>query len=210
MIEELVEQIRNGIDLRAELWERLRPFYDPEKGTFLSLLTWHLKNCFHDAMGRTEKRRLDPINTALSLDAPLDSSDPDGNTLQDVVPDSYDSIKETEDRIYQEQLHAALETALSSLKPDEAHVLRSVFFHGRSVEDTAAGMGTSVENIKRLERSALAHLRACRERRALESYLDARTPFYYRVGVDTFCRTHESAVEKLAAMREGMSRTFIE
>lgn len=182
--------------------------YDPGKGSFLSLLNWYLKNCFQSAIGRTEKQFRDPLNTALSLNAPLDSGDPDGNTLEDIIPDSRDSIQEVEEQIYREQLHIALEEALSSIKPDEASVLRSVFFNGRSVEETARNMEKTEKQIKQLQAQGLAHIRTCRERRALERYLDSRTPFYYRVGADTFCRTHESAVEHLALMRESMSKHF--
>lgn len=245
MIENLVVQIQSGVDMKEELWRRLKRFiawrarsfasqnpapgvdiddliqcgyfallrtleaYDPEKGSFLSLLAWYLKSCFQSAIGRTEKQFRDPINTALSLNAPLDSEDPDGNTLEDIIPDSRDSIQEVEAQIYTEQLHIALEEALSSINPDEASVLRSVFFFGRSIEETARNMEKTEKQIKQLQAQGLTHMRTCRERHALERYLDSRTPFYYRVGADTFCRTHESAVERLATMRESMSKHFL-
>lgn len=56
-------------------------------GLLLSVYALRLKAAFTEATGqRTQRDRLDPLDRALSLDAPL-SDDPDADTLEAVVED---------------------------------------------------------------------------------------------------------------------------
>ena len=56
-------------------------------GPLLSVYALRLKAAFTEATGqRTQRDRLDPLDRALSLDAPL-SDDPDADTLEAVVED---------------------------------------------------------------------------------------------------------------------------
>ena len=70
----------------------------------------------------------DPIHSARSLDTPIDAEDPEGPTLGDYLPSSYDVAAEAEERVYNEQLHEALEKLLSRLAPDAAELIRQSYF----------------------------------------------------------------------------------
>lgn len=183
--------------------------YDPERGApFLSWLAQHLLTAFSEAGNyRSEKQRRDPIHTADSLDRPL-GEDADGATLEAVVaaPDSEAAYEEAEARIWQEELHAALETALDALPDGQGDLLRERYFNARTLRDLAAERRVSIETIRQRERAALQELRRPRRSRNLRAFLDLeeRTPYYLHVGMRTFQQTGESSVDRIVAIRDGL------
>lgn len=105
--------------------------FDPEKGA--SFLSWmgnnYLKTVFLDALGaRTEKQRLDPLNSVASLDAPLQVDE--ALTLGDTLQDPADCIEQADHGIWIEQLHDVLETSPNTLPEEQRTTLRRLFYHG--------------------------------------------------------------------------------
>ena len=97
--------------------------YSPERGAFSTWFMFHLKTAFSEATGyRTKNDRCEPLNTAASLDRPVQPDEPDGGTLGELVPDSRaaDAIENVEESVYHEQLHKAIDGAISELSPDNA------------------------------------------------------------------------------------------
>lgn len=174
--------------------------YDSTRGAFTTFLTYYLKKHFNQAIGRTEKQRREPLNNCTSLDVPIDE---DGeNTLLDFIPDSRDEFAVVEEKIYQEQLHNALETALNTLPKAEADTIRAEFFDGKKQSEIAAKMGVSQERARQLRNGGLRHIRTSSARVKLERFIDSETNFYKYVSVYQFNRTSTSAVEYLTFIRE--------
>lgn len=99
--------------------------YSPERGAFSTWFMFHLKTAFAEATGyRTKNGRCEPLNTAASLDRPVQPDEPDGGTLGELVPDSRaaDAIENVEESVYHEQLHKAIDGAISELPPGNAQV----------------------------------------------------------------------------------------
>lgn len=179
--------------------------FDPSMGmSFVGWLALHLKTAFSEAAGyRSEKQRRDPIHRAASLDLPI-GDDADGETLADTVadPNSLQGFQEAEDRIWVEQLHAALDQAMERLPEGQAGTLRRRFYHGQTLGDIAATEGVTRETVRQREVQALRILRRpgiCRE---LREFVEERTPYYLHVGVSRFSSTGSSAVEEIAMRRE--------
>lgn len=61
--------------------------FDPGKGAFTTWLSWHVRRAFMSVLlgGTGRRQREDPLNAAVSLDAPL--GDADGLTLSDTLID---------------------------------------------------------------------------------------------------------------------------
>lgn len=172
--------------------------YNPEPGMrFIGLLALCLKTAFAETRGwRTSKR--DPLNNSTSMDKPVGEDD-DGGTMGDFIPDpsAAQAFQDVEERLYQEQLHAALERALGTLEADEEAAIRARYYQGRTREEIGPHART-------LESHALVKLRRSRVRRELEQYIEWRTPYYMSVGVQAFQNTNESAVERIVFLREQM------
>lgn len=98
-----------------------------------------------------------------------------------------------------EQLHDALEKALDELPARQSDTLRQRFYQNRSLEEIGAAEGVYGETVRQWQ---MKGLRALRQRQELQQFVEERTPYYLRVGVDEFQRTGESAVERIVIRRE--------
>ena len=188
------------------LVEAVRHF-DPDEGwSFLTILGNCLKTAFARAGGyRTTKR--DPLNGCMSLNEPL-GDDTDGDTLLDMQADPRDYYLTAEERIWREELRAALEGAVAALPAEEMETLYRRFAQGQTLQDVGASVGVSPDRVKRWEYNGLSRLRAGQHKKALEQFLDEYTDFYTHVGVCAFQRTGQSAVERLAIRREELAAHF--
>ena len=177
--------------------------YDPSKGrSFISWLTLFLRKAFAKAGGSgTKKQRNDLLLHAGSLDAPMDADETDGDTLASLVPDPEDRIAAADERIYVEQLHAALEAALERISPGEAEVIRERYFHGRTLRELGP-------NAQSLTDSAMRRLRHPDISAGLRRFVEERTPYFLHVGARTFNTTRTSATEKAVLAREALEEIF--
>lgn len=175
--------------------------FDPDRGDFFQLFSWHLKSEFAAACNyRTNKARNDPINYALSVDAPLGNEEE--GTLADIVIDPTDYIEEKQEEIENQELHEALERALNRIDRVRAGIIRKHYWNDLTLDYIAQESGRSIENVRGLESSGIQSLRNYKTRRDLQAWLDERTDFYVRVSLNSFKNTHISAVEKIVIRRE--------
>ena len=148
--------------------------YDPGKGfAFSTWLTYAMKRQIQQALtgghrrniigpdGKTITTSADPLNHCASLDVPMDAEDDGTATLGDLQPDpaAAGELLDVEERLYQEQLHAALEEALYKLTEREEMVIRGRFYEQKTLKEIAADAGTSLERVRQITSSAFRHLR---------------------------------------------------
>ena len=147
--------------------------YDPNKGAFSTLLAYYAQNQIMKAVcgehrttkqlddGRTTAVSANPLNACTSLDAPLDSDDDGSGTLGDTQedPSASAAMQAAEDEIYTQELHAALEEALSRLKEREADVLRRRYYEGQSLRVVGEEIGVHCERVRQIESGAFRRLR---------------------------------------------------
>ena len=131
---------------------------------FLTHLGWRLMPAFGAAAlggrsSRLTKQQLRESN-ALRLDSPVDD---DGTMFYDLIEDSYarQAFEDVERRIYNEQLHDALERLLSRINEHYADTVRQIYFDGCRDRDL----------MKYRERSLNA-LRRYPNKKELEQFLD--------------------------------------
>lgn len=181
--------------------------FDPGAGcSFIGWLALALKTAFAEAGGyRSRKQARDPLHHAWSLDAPV-GDDEDGAALGEFQanPAAAQAFQDVEHSLYLEQLHDALERALGTLPEQQSGTLRQRYYRGRTLDEIAASEGVYRETIRQWQEKGLQALRRSRVRRELEQFIELRTPYYMRVGVQTFQNTGESAVERIALLREQM------
>ena len=136
--------------------------FDPEQGmSFIGWLNLALKTAFAEAIGgRSRKQSLDPLHRAGSLDAPA-GDDEGGTTLGELQSDprADAELAEAEARIWQEQLHTALDRALGLLPETERTVLVIRFYQGKTVQETGRAMDIGRNTVSTLEQRALWSIR---------------------------------------------------
>ena len=162
--------------------------YDSTKGAFTTYLHFHIKKEF--------------LNDALSLDVPVNEDDPDGLTKLDFVPDQRDDISDADDRIFLEELHNAIERALDTLPQKQAVAIRSEFWDGRTLKETAEKMGYStIESVRQLRQAGLQRIRNSSDGKKLEQFLDDRIDYYKGSGLSGNAQNRRH-VECLVIRRE--------
>lgn len=183
--------------------------YNPTSGAkFTTWLYNHLLTQFNRASNYlTERERRDPLHSADRLDRPL-GEDVDGDTLEDVVPDPTGEagLDEVEERLYQEELHAALEDALATLPLDQSDLIRRRYYQGRTLREIGELRGVSGNAIAEQEKKAFRGLRKPKVSRALRAFVEERTPYYHNWSATTGERTTEMIVltrDKLEGGRGG-------
>lgn len=147
--------------------------YDPAKGSF-SVWLWqamqrqiqhtltggHRRNIISPD-GKAHTISADPLNHCTSLDVPLDTEDEGAATMGDLQadPDAAGEMQDVEERIYTEELHSALEEALSKLTEREERVIRGQYYQGKSVRQICQETGLTRGQAANARNAAFVKLR---------------------------------------------------
>ena len=146
--------------------------YDPEKGSFATLLGYYVQAQINKAVcgehsrlvtvenGKQVKLSANPLNDCTSLDVPV-GEDGSGAVLADLQEDpaAAHEFQQAENEIYNEELHAALEEALNKLTPRQADIIRRHYFGGKSFAEIAREDGTTLNTARNHEVNAFIALR---------------------------------------------------
>lgn len=91
----------------------------------------------------------------------MDAENDGSATLGDLQADpaAAGEMQDVEERIYTEELHAALDEALHKLTEREEMVIRGRFYEQKTLKEIAADAGTSLERVRQITSSAFRHLR---------------------------------------------------
>ena len=139
--------------------------YDPEKGSFATLLGYYVQSQINKAVcgehsrlvttedGKQIRLSANPLDDCTSLDTPLDSNDGESSTLGDLQEDpaASQAFQTAEDELYTEELHAALEEALNKLPKRTAHVLRRRYYDEKSLRAVGEEIGVHPERVRQIE-----------------------------------------------------------
>ena len=108
-------------------------------GPFLAIYNLRLKAAFTAATGqRTQRDRMDPLDLAASLDAPV-GDDQEGGTLEEFVedPSGGEGFEAVEERDTLEHLRADMEEAMGSIPAEQLEILRRKYYLGQEVDRRA-------------------------------------------------------------------------
>ena len=104
--------------------------WKPDSGSFIGWYAMRLKTAFAAVYGqRTEKQRRDPLQSAISLETPLEDSNEE-LTVADTVPDpaaelAFDEVSDVD---MAQRLHKVLETALDALpEPQKTAIVQRYY-----------------------------------------------------------------------------------
>lgn len=146
--------------------------YSAEQSSFTTYLNYALRSQIGKATCGEHKRSVttedgrrvavsaNPLNDCTSLDLPVGEEGAD-STLIDFQTDPVASqaFQAAEDEIYTEELHNALEEALSQLAAKQADVVRRHYFGGKAISEIAREDGTTRNAAQNREQAAFAALR---------------------------------------------------
>lgn len=178
--------------------------YKPENGAFSTWFMVYLKKEFAEATGtRTSRSYNEPLNAAVSLDAPI-GDDSDSAAMWEIIPDPLcmTGFEAVEAEQYRGQLHNALEAAMGELSPVQADILRRRYWQGLALRAIGEDMGKSGERVRGIEREAIRELRRPRISRQLKCFIDF--DMYHGTGLGAFLSSGNSIQERYVLKQERM------
>lgn len=111
------------------LCEAVRGF-QKDRGGFLGFLSFHLKTEFSRVAGcRTETQLKDPLNGAVSLDAPAYNDKDNETTLGDTLPADDPGFEVVEEDLMNQYLAKVLDQALRELPENQRRVIELYYLH---------------------------------------------------------------------------------
>lgn len=176
--------------------------YKPESGSFASWLMFYLQQAFAEITGyRTKTSRSEPLNHSISLDAPW-TDDADSAILMDIIADPLGDTYHlaVEDQIYLQQLHDALDEALSRIPAEQREVLQYRYYQSQTLVETAKQMGISQETVRKNEKKGLQRLRAPGNSAVLRPFLEF--DYYGGAGLGAFKHSGMSIQERYLIYEE--------
>lgn len=146
--------------------------YSAEQGSFTTYLSYALlkqirtATCGEHTRGVTtdDGRRVavsaNPLNECSSLDVRLDEADEGSSTKGETIEDpaATQAFQTAEDDLYTEELHNALEEALSHLAAKQADVVRRHYFEGQTLKEISQEDGTTLNAARNREQAAFIAL----------------------------------------------------
>lgn len=111
--------------------------YQPDKGKFTTHLAYYVKNAFQEVLrGRTSRTKNEPLNSAVSLDKPIDETE--GLTLVDMLIDTQSEAyyRHLEDTDLWQSVHIILEQGIDKLPEDCRDFFHVMLERGTGVADT--------------------------------------------------------------------------
>ncbi len=184
-------------------------YFDISSGwKFTTYLTKTLQTEFATAIGyRTDKKKRDPLNTAISLDAPLD--DDDDGTYYDLIEDPNGNFEDKAiEQTWLADLRQELRKALAAIPEDQSEMIQMRYGKGLSVDQISKSRSIDPKAVRSLESKALYSLRRPQIRSRLERFVDEETPYYEKWGLHAYSNTGMSAVEHLAIKREAIRNQY--
>lgn len=164
--EDLVQEGYFAVDYAAK-------HYSAEQGSFTTYLSYALLKQIRTATcgeharvvatkdGRHVAVSANPLNECTSLDIRLDETDEGSSTKGETIEDpaATQAFQTAEDDLYTEELHNALEEALSHLAAKQADVVRRHYFEGQTLKEISQEDGTTLNAARNREQAAFIALR---------------------------------------------------
>ena len=166
---------------------------------FISFLNMTLKTAFATEVGLRGASAAEVKNAPVSLYSALD--DDEDSELIDVIEDvkARDPAEVAAESIYAQELHNALDRALSKTTELQEGTIRALYYFGLSKTELAAARKCSVANIDAIEKEALMKMRSGKYRGILRDFLysDAVAPRRISEAICKRADKEENEMEKL-------------
>ncbi|MDR1775779.1 MAG: hypothetical protein LBS17_05000 [Actinomycetes bacterium] len=171
---------------------------------FTAFIGFHVRRRVYELLGyRTSKRN--PLNGAVSLDAPLPGNDDENITIADSIADPQAELPfETADG---SDIASEVERIVSALPEKQAAAVRGRFWRDKTLAEVGAELGLTPTQIRNVYQHAIRKLRRDRRLREIHEEFYAAANLTKHTGFKFFKETGMSSVEwHLLKLEERLDR----
>ncbi len=183
---------------RLRQYERIRKEYAAEHGqeppeSYICREMDITRDQFQWLKDKAKKSRI------RSLNEPLEGVDGDSIELQDTLSDDADFTAGVLDKVQNEQLARVIWPMVNDLGQRPAEVIWQRYKLNKTLKETGAGLGVTIERVRQIEQKAMRVLRNSTNARKLQPfYDDIRSAAMRGTGLTRFNQTWTSATERAA------------
>ena len=172
-------------------------YWREDRGAFLTILGYYLKTEFSEVAGcRTETKLNEPLNKAVSLDAPI-SGDPDKEiTMGETVAADDTGIEDAEEAVFQDQLSKTVNEAVCKLPERQRIAIEGHYLKGQPHKDIAREIGCSRSYVAELIKVGFNALRSGSSGPTLCELMYFNRDLYHGTGYAAWKNTGSSVQER--------------
>lgn len=190
------------------LCEAVRGFQE-DKGGFIGFLSFFLKTEFQKVVGcHTEKQLRDPLNDAMSLDAPAYSDMDSDATIGDTIPTEDQGFEDAEDSVYNQQLSALLLQAMQELPDRQRQAIELYYLRRLTYIQIAESLDCSTAYVGQLTKNGLKGLKKCSYAPTLSEILYGDRDYYMHTGFSSWKHSGSSSPEWELLWKERKAREY--
>lgn len=169
--------------------------YQEGRGSFIGYLAFYLKTEFTKIVGRTERQQNDPLNGAVSLDAPA-YNDPDSDvTVGETIPFDEAGFDEVEDALFNQQLGALLDQAMEELTEKQRRAIQLYYLQGQTYNQIANEFHCATSYPGQLVKDGLKELKCGSYAPALLETLCGERNYYRHTSLSSWKHSGSSSPE---------------
>lgn len=179
--------------------------FEPQSGSFLTLLNFCLLTEFSKVVGcRTKAQLQEPLNEAYSLDEPIKGKEDSDQfrTLADTIETEEPGFEAIEEDDFRTHLAKAVRDAVAALPDQQRRTIEAHFLNGQSYKEIAEVLNVSQSRIGQVSKDGIKALRSGQHAPELSYYLYGDRNYYRRTGFTAWKQTRSSAVEREVEYRE--------
>lgn len=177
--------------------------YKKDMGGFLHYLSFYLKTEFSKVVGcRTASQNKEPLNNAVSLDAPAYPGDDCNTMLGEIVPCDYNGIEAVEDALYQSHVRKVVREAVDSLPEKQSIAVKAHYLENKTYSEIASMLQVANSYPGQLVKDGIKGLRNGSHAPTLAQLMWGHKNFYAFTSYNAWKRTGCGAPELAVIMKE--------
>lgn len=183
--------------------------YQADKGSFLNILAYNLKTEFCKVAGcRTNAQRKEPLNNAVSLDAPAYNDENNETSIGDTIPFHDPGFEEVEEAMQKAHIAGIVKEAVCSLPERQRRAIEGHYLQELSYSEVADKMHITSGNAKQIAKAGLQALRRGRYAHTLSELLWGQRNLYKYTGYFAWKETGCSVQERSVIWKEEQEKRY--
>lgn len=183
--------------------------YQAERGSFLNILAYNLKTEFSKVAGCRSRAQLkEPLNNAISLDAPAYNDENNETSIGDTIPFHDPGFEEVEEAMHRAYIAGVVKDAVYSLPERQRRAVEGHYLQELPYEEVADSMNITSGNARQLTKAGLQALRRGRYAPTLSELLWGQRNLYQYTGYTAWKESGCSIQERTVIWKEQQEKRY--
>lgn len=183
--------------------------FEDGRGSFINILSYCLKTAFSEVVGcRTAAQKNEPINNAVSLDAPAYNDQDSEITVADTIACNDPGLDAVDDSMYKKHLSSLVNEAVDSLPGRQRSAILGYYIGGKTYKELGEAMNVETSYSGQLVKDGLKRLRTGKYAPSLAELLYGEENLYTGTGFGSWKNSGMSVQERSVIWHEQQEKHY--